>query len=453
MVTADGKENNVNGIVYLKGTSSDNDKVEKTVLKCYEADENGNYSEIWKKEIILETSQITRFDLEIDSKDFTDKRKLKLLLESTDRAGNTGSVEEELFVNQETDKPVLSSSNAKLDSSEHKENLFGMGSDKIYITAQDDDGIKSVKYKFDAENKKWYKCNTDTFSGGGVGISVNPDYDQCDETQPDYIKNRTHYKEVIHQERVDLLPATEIDFSSLGGIYSQSEPLSIQVGDTVKVLWDSQEYECVAQSVATLDPEGNIETPSDGIVFGNLYYAFEVDPDSQDIPFLVFANYTISEQGEIISGCCIMPTSELTNPITVNIFTSGDKTVYHKLDLNYLPLSSSNISEDNNTIVTSKPLLNYLRANRPDWDISDRDNPRYIKNRPFYRELWGTSSPSLISTTITLNENGIYTSKRQLYDFKYIYNNSEGDISLTVHWHDGTYNCILRELYAEWTNE
>ena len=151
LVTADGKENNVNGIVYLKGTSSDNDKVEKTVLKCYEADENGNYSEN-PKEIILETSQITRFDLEIDSKDFTDKRKLKLLLESTDRAGNTGSVEKELFVNQETDKPVLSSSNAKLDSSEHKENLFGMGSDKIYITAQDDDGIKSVKYKFDAES-------------------------------------------------------------------------------------------------------------------------------------------------------------------------------------------------------------------------------------------------------------------------------------------------------------
>ena len=152
MVTADGKENNVNGIVYLKGTSSDNDKVEKTVLKCYEADENGNYSENPKKEIILETSKITRFYLVIDSKDFTDKRKLKLLLESTDRAGNTGSVEKELFVNQETDKPVLSSSNAKLDSSEHKENLFGMGSDKIYITAQDDDGIKFVKYKFDAES-------------------------------------------------------------------------------------------------------------------------------------------------------------------------------------------------------------------------------------------------------------------------------------------------------------
>ena len=310
------------------------------------------------------------------------------------------------------------------------------------------------KYKFDAENKKWYKYNTDTFSGGGVGISVNPDYDQCDETQPDYIKNRTHYKEIIHQEKVDLLPATEIDFSSLGGVYSQSEPLNIQVGDTVKVLWDNQEYECVAQSVATLDPEGRSGIPSDGVAFGNLYYVFEVDRDSRDIPFFILANYTINQQqGGIISGCAIQPISELTSPITVNIFTSGDKTVYHKLDVNYLPISNSNISTDENNIVTSKPLLNYLRANRSDWGINDSDDPRYIENRPFYRDLWGTSTSSLISRTITFDENGIYASQEQLYNFNDIWNNSEGDISLTVHWHDGTYNCILRELYTEWTDE
>ena len=309
------------------------------------------------------------------------------------------------------------------------------------------------KYKFDAENKKWYKCNTDTFSGGGVGISVNPDYDQCDETQPDYIKNRTHYKEVIHQEKVDLLPATEIDFSSLGGVYSQSEPLDIQVGDTVKVLWDSQEYECVAQSVVILDPNGNSGIPADGIAFGNLYYVFGGNEDSRDIPFFVIANYTINQQqGGIISGCTIQPTSELTNPITVNIFTGGDKVVYHKLDVNYLPISENNISSDKNNIVTSKPLLTYLNINRPDWEISDIDDPRYIKNRPFHRELWGTTG-TLFSRNITINENGIYTSQDQLYNFNDIWNNSYGDISLTVYWHDGTYNCKLRRVYINWTDE
>ena len=154
LVTADEKENNVNGIIELKGTSSDNDKVIKTVLKCYEADENGIYSDSPKKEIELLDSEITRFTLKFDSTEFTDERKLKLILESTDRAGNIDFAEKELFVNQKTDYPVLSSSNAKLDASEHKENLFGMGSDKIYISAQDDDGIKSVKYKFDEGDEK-----------------------------------------------------------------------------------------------------------------------------------------------------------------------------------------------------------------------------------------------------------------------------------------------------------
>ena len=284
-------------------------------------------------------------------------------------------------------------------------------------------------------------------------VSAQSDYEQNDSSKPDYIKNRTHYKEVIHQEKVDLLPATEIDFSSLGGMYSQSEPLDIQVGDTVKVLWDSQEYECVAQSVATFDTVGNTGLPSDCIVFGNLYYIFEVDPDSRNIPFVVIANYTMGEQeGEVISGCFIQPTSELTNPITVNIFTGGDKVVYHKLDVNYLPISESNISSDKNNIVTSKPLLTYLNINRPDWEISDKDDPRYIKNRPFYRSLWG-STDRLISRTITLDKNGIYASKDLLYNFNDIYDNSYGDISLTVYWHDGTYNCNLRHLYAEWTNE
>ena len=316
--------------------------------------------------------------------------------------------------------------------------------DKTLSEASTDDNVPSSKCVYNAIRS--------VGAGGGGGSSVQSDYEQNDSSQPDYIKNRTHYKEVIHQEKVDLLPATEIDFPSLGGMYSQSEPLNIQVGDTVKVLWDNQEYECVAQSVATLDPEGNSGIPADGIIFGNLYYIFKVDLDSRDIPFVVIANYTMSEQQGVISGCCIMPTSELTNPITVNIFTSGDKVVYHKLDLNYLPISNSNISTDENNIVTSKPLLNYLRANKSDWDVSDRDDPRYIENRPFYRDLWG-STGTLFNRTITLNENGIYTSQKQLYNFNDIWNNSYGDISLTVYWHDGTYNCKLRRIYTEWTDE
>lgn len=219
------------------------------------------------------------------------------------------------------------------------------------------------------------------------------------------------------------------------------------MGDTVKVLWDNQEYECKAQLIPPLESGW----PNDLIGFGNLN-GFEIKyPDSSEIPFAVISNYGIGESG-FVAGFYITTMNELTSPITVNIFTEGDKVIYHKLDVNYLPISNSNISTDENNIVTSKPLLNYLCANKSDWDVSDRDDPRYIENRPFYRDLWG-STGILFNRTITLNENGICTSQKQLYNFNDIWNNSYGDISLTVYWHDGTYNCKLRKVLTTWTDE
>lgn len=279
-------------------------------------------------------------------------------------------------------------------------------------------------------------------------VSAQSDYDQNDSSQSDYIKNRTHYKEIVHQEEVDLLPETEIDFSSLGDeIYTQSEPLNVQVGDTVKVLWDNQEYECKAQ----LMPQAESSWPDDIIVFGNLYAVGIDDISTSETPFSVVSNYLLSESG-FVSGCTITPIIECTNPITVRIFTGGDKIVYHKLDVNYLPISEGDISSNDNNIVTSKPLIKYFSANRSDWDVDDNMDPRFIKNRPFYRRIYD-SNVSLPSRTITLDENGIYNSSNELYNFDNIVDNLYGDMNLTVHWHDGTYNCILRRIYEYWVDE
>lgn len=352
--------------------------------------------------------------------------KIKTLLNSKSDIGHTHSV------NEVNGLATVATSGSYNDLSDAPE------IDKTLSEASTDDNVPSSKSVYDAIRTS----------------SVQPDYEQSDSSQPDFIKNKTHYKEIIHQEKVDLFPATEIDFSSIRDTgYSQSEPLNVQAGDTVKVLWDNQEYECKAQLGAAVDPEGNSGLPSDGIIFGNLYDLFRVDLDSQNIPFVVIANYTMSEQEEFISGCIIMPMGELTKPIIpVNIFTGGDKVVYHKLDLNYLPLSNSNISADENNIVTSKPLLNYLSTNKPDWDVNDRNDPRFIENRPFYKSLWG-STGRLFSLTITLDENGLYNSSDKLFSFDDIWDNSYGDINLTVYWHDGTYNCKLRRIYTELTDE
>lgn len=291
------------------------------------------------------------------------------------------------------------------------------------------------------------KCVYDAIQTSSVQ-SVQSDYDQNDSSQSDYIKNRTHYKEIVHQEEVDLLPETEIDFSSLGDeTYTKSEPLNVQVGDTVKVLWDNQEYECKAQ----LMPQSESSWPDDIIVFGNLYAVGIDDISTSEIPFGVVSNYSLSDSG-FVSGCTITPIVDCTNPITVRIFTGGDKFVYHKLDVNYLPISEDDISSNDNDIVTSKPLIKYFSANRSDWDVYDNMDPRFIKNRPFYRRI-DDYNVSLPSKKITLDENGIYNSLDELYNFDDIVDNLYGDMNLTVYWHDGTYNCTLREIYEYWVDE
>lgn len=87
---------------------------------------------------------------------------------ATDRSGNASVTkiynplvegaynQKELYIDQSTDIPTLTSSNMNLDlndvasvSSADGGNLYGMGSQTVYITATDDDGVKSVTYRID----------------------------------------------------------------------------------------------------------------------------------------------------------------------------------------------------------------------------------------------------------------------------------------------------------------
>lgn len=48
------------------------------------------------------------------------------------------------------------------------------------------------------------------YGGGGSGGGVQPDWNQSDSTQPDYVKNRTHYEESIYTDYVLNKDETEI---------------------------------------------------------------------------------------------------------------------------------------------------------------------------------------------------------------------------------------------------
>ena len=88
--------------------------------------------------------------------------------------------------------------------------------------------------------------------------SVQPDWNQNDSTQPDYVKNRPFYT----GEPVEtvLVEESTVSFVNANGMYMAEFPstFSATVGETYKVSWDGTTYECVCAVF------------NSGIVIGNL---------------------------------------------------------------------------------------------------------------------------------------------------------------------------------------
>lgn len=157
---------NVNGKIKVTGTSSDNDKVVKTVLNCYvagtEGAEGADYPvEPTKVVAAPPAGEADRFTFEIDTAEFADHRNLKLELVSTDRAGNVTAKDTKIkivYIDQSTDLPVITFTNASTDVTSdagisESTNLFAQtGSNKLLGTITDDDNIHSIVLSYQAES-------------------------------------------------------------------------------------------------------------------------------------------------------------------------------------------------------------------------------------------------------------------------------------------------------------
>ena len=145
----------VNGIIKLKGTVSDNDKVSSTkvILK-----QNGTDVTSTDGALTLGNNTGDRYEYTIDTNKLTDKTPLEIIIESTDRAGNVIPKTKTVQIDQDTDKPVLKFNNGDetvIDENNIKvgTNLFGMGSNTLYINVSDDDGIQSVLLNIDRNSE------------------------------------------------------------------------------------------------------------------------------------------------------------------------------------------------------------------------------------------------------------------------------------------------------------
>lgn len=164
------KNGAVNGEITVQGTSSDNDKIVSTVLKIFKANADGSgiapdgaaihelsYDGTGKTGDAISVAQdstANNFKFTVDTTKLTDKEGIILRLVSVDRAGNEGFLDYPVFVCQETDIPTLKFNNGDVACTDENlikvgKNLFGMGSDILFINVADDDGVASVTYTVD----------------------------------------------------------------------------------------------------------------------------------------------------------------------------------------------------------------------------------------------------------------------------------------------------------------
>lgn len=147
--------------------------------------------------------------------------------------------------------------------------------------------------------------------GGGSGGGVQSNWNQNDSTKPDYVKNRTHWKDdpvetVILEEQTitfDFPNPTMVDING-----------TVPSGETAKVIWNGTVYNCETHST------------DDGLVyFGNM----------SDTPFPHVGNN--EPFGCIAFGTSIevAPYNESDKDVRFGI--SCAKSEIHKIDSKYLP--------------------------------------------------------------------------------------------------------------------
>ena len=99
----------------------------------------------------------------------------------------------------------------------------------------------------------------------GGGSSVQPDWNQNDSTQPDYVKNRPFY--TGDPVETVLVEESTVSFADQGGMYAAAFPsttFEATVGETYKVYWDGAAYESACVDYSGYIAIGNLSIAGAG---------------------------------------------------------------------------------------------------------------------------------------------------------------------------------------------
>ena len=173
------------------------------------------------------------------------------------------------------------------------------------------DGEPESSYQLYPRNEEFAKR---AGGNGGSQSGVQPDWNQNDETAPDYVKNRPFY--TGDPVETILVEESTVSFSvGSGGIYQGkfSSTFSPTIGETYKVSWDGTVYECVCASMRGAGVIGNASIIGAGSDSGE--------------PFVMI----VPGSGEIIIG-----STDASDSHTFSIRYTVQQVV--QIDEKYLPL-------------------------------------------------------------------------------------------------------------------
>lgn len=132
--------------------------------------------------------------------------------------------------------------------------------------------------------------------------SIQPDWNQDDETKKDYIKGRTHY---AYKEHKTLYENTAIDFTSINHIKINGNPFLLEEGKTYIVVWDGVEHEAACKI-----------SPASGSTFlGNVYWGNKRPSDDTGEPFYVDDKVIYGELGSGTHSILLMNNVEAVHTL------------------------------------------------------------------------------------------------------------------------------------------
>lgn len=159
------------------------------------------------------------------------------------------------------------------------------------------DGEPESSYQLYPRNEEFAKR-----AGGNTGSQsgVQPDWNQNDDTKPDYVKNRPFYTGDPVENM--LVEESTLSFTTTGaGFYYAAIPTTIELtaGETYKVSWDGATYECVCESITGYIVIGNPSIIGAGADTGD---PFLITPLADDDGTEIYTKDTSASHTMYISG-------------------------------------------------------------------------------------------------------------------------------------------------------